>query len=681
MGPSALGFENWLEKPAGQRGGVRMKENRFVFDDGTPVKLWGTNLSYRECAPEKKNAELTAARFAKWGVNTVRLHKPFGPGWEGIGDERDGTKLTEKGLAQMDYFMARLREHGVYYGLSHTFGYRIRPGNRARYLAYDEIQSGLGGNTYALINFAEDAQDLMIEMVVGALKHRNPHTGRTWADDPALAYIELQNEDDIFFFTTENALSKCPTYRNDLVRRFSEWLKAKYATQEALAKAWPGALATGETIEARNIAVQGNPWFMGDGLPKQPGGARTRLLDNAAFFHDVQNRFYGKFVKAIRATGYQGPLCGSPWQAPPMVPHYYNLRSDYLVGWIDRHNYFGGGLRDTMLSRPGSGYLGTGLQQVADRPFGISEWIHVYPSLYSADGPVLCAAYGMGLQGWGASFEFQSASSHGAWGERVGNFPWGVWNADVPTQLGQYPLLARMVVRGDVREAPVISSRKVSLQELRQGKFGFTDKVEQQGDFKKFDGAVPPEALAAGRVVIEFTEAPEPSTLPDMKKYEIGKVITSQTGQLRWDYSGQGFFTIDTPGTKAVVGFAEGRRQKLGDVTLTLQCPYASLLLTAAGKDESLVTAKTALLSAVARNCNTGFKVLTFDDRVLDNGGGPILLEPVKATIHLAARRIAAVQVLDHDGKRTGRTLEIQDGVFSIDGARDKALYYEIVFQ
>jgi len=363
-----------------------------------------------------------------------------------------------------------------------------------------------------------------------------------------------------------------------------------------------------------------------------------------------------------------------------MVPHYYNLRSDYLVGWIDRHNYFGGKLADTMLSRPGSGYLGSGLQQVADRPFGISEWIHVYPSLYSAEGPAIFAAYGMGLQGWSSSYEFQSSANQ-AWSPVVGNFPWGVWNADTPTQIGQYPLLARMVIRGDVTEGPVISSRKVSLGELRQGRFGFSDKIEQHGDIKSFAGTVPLEALAAGRVVVQFTDKPEPSTLPDMKKFEKDKVITSATGQLRWDASDKGYFTIDTPGTKAVVGFAEGKEERLGDVTLTLRCPYASLLLTAAGKHETLADAPTALVSAVARNCNTGFTVLAFDGRVLDNGKPPILLEPVKATITIAGRPIAAVNVLDHDGKRTGTSLAVTGGTFTIDGARDKALYYEVVFK
>ena len=382
----------------------------------------------------------------------MRLHKPFGPGWEGIGDENDGTKLTAKGLEQMDYFMAKLKEHGVYYGLSHTYGYRIRPGNRDRYLAYDEIKTGLNGNTYGLMNFAEDAQDLLIETVVGALKHQNPYTSQTWAEDPALAYIELHNEDDIFFYTTEGALAKCPTYRKDLMRRFTRWLKAKYATQEALAKAWPGALKAGETLDAQNIAIQGNPWFSGDGLPQQPGGPRARLLDNAAFLHDVQNRFYGRFVKAIRAAGYQGPLCGSPWQAPPMVPHYYNLRLG-LPGGLDRPAQ----LFRRQVGRHDARPAGQRIpgQRVAAGGGPALRDLGMDPRLSVA---VQCRRTGdlrrlrHGSARLGASYEFQSSSGHGAWSEIVGNFPFGVWNADTPTQIGQYPLLARMVMRGDVTQ-------------------------------------------------------------------------------------------------------------------------------------------------------------------------------------------------------------------------------------
>ena len=47
----------------------------------------------------------------------------------------------------------------------------------------------------------------------------------------------------------------------------------------------------------------------------------------------------------------------------------------------------------------------------------------------------------MGLQGWDASYEFESTSLHPT--DSVGNLPYGIWNADAPTQLGQYPILSR----------------------------------------------------------------------------------------------------------------------------------------------------------------------------------------------------------------------------------------------
>ena len=684
VSPSVISMNDWLDKPAGKHGGVRMVGDHFEFADRTPVKFWGVNLSYGTgCAPEKKDAEFTAARYAKYGINGVRLHKfSYPKNQMGIGDPNDATRMDPDGLDRFDYFAAQLKTNGIYFGWSHTFKFQVSPGNRNRLIAYDEIAQHLKGDTYAFINFAEDVQDLMIEMVVNLLKHKNPYTGLTYAAEPALSFIELQNEDDIFFWTSEQAFNACPTYRKLFIQRFSDWLKAKYGTDEKLKQAWGAALKADESLAARNLLPQTNPWPFTDGfLPGQKDGPRQRLLDNAAFLHDAQNKFYSRFAKAIRDAGYRGPLCGSPWQAPAMLPHYYNLHSDYLVGYIDRHNYFGEGLFDSLLAQPGSGYFSSGLQQVADRPFGLSEWITVYPSLYSADGPALIAAYGLGLQGWDSSYEFQSQSAHRLFSDRAGWPPWGVWEADVPTQIGQYPALARMIYRGDVKEAPVISTRRVSANDLARGTFDFTDKVVQQGDIKSFGGSVPPEALAVGRVVVEFTDNEQPSTFPDLAPYRSGTALTSATKQLVWDTASQGWFTVDTPGTKAVVGFAGGQTARLGNVTITVASPYASIFLTALARTETLATAKSALLTAVARNCNTGFKYFAVDSKVVENGKSPILLEPVQATFTISGRKVAAVNILDHNGRRTDRTLPVKDGQFTINGAQDKTLYYEIVFQ
>jgi hypothetical protein len=166
-----------------------------------------------------------------------------------------------------------------------------------------------------------------------------------------------------------------------------------------------------------------------------------------------------------------------------------------------------------------------------------------------------------------------------------------------------------------------------------------------------------------------------------MGRYRQGSDIKSVTGQLAWDTSGQGFFTVNTPGTKAVVGFAGGKEQTLGDVKVRLETPFAALFLTALERGKDLTDGKRALLTVMARECNTGFTYFTPDPRVLKNGGPPILLEPVKATVTIGGRQVEAVNVLDHDGRRTGRTLVVTDGRFTLDGAKDKAIYYEVVFR
>ena len=159
-----------------------MVKDGFAFGDGTPAKFWGVNLSYTASAPDREVADFTAARFAKYGINAVRMHKfSYPTGQMGIGDPNDSTRMDPQGLDRLDYFASKLKEHGVYFGWSHTYGFHVVPGDRKRLVAYDEIAKNLKGNTYAFINFAEDVQDLMIEMVVNLLRHKNPYTGLTYA--------------------------------------------------------------------------------------------------------------------------------------------------------------------------------------------------------------------------------------------------------------------------------------------------------------------------------------------------------------------------------------------------------------------------------------------------------------------------------------------------------------------
>ena len=331
-----------------------------------------------------------------------------------------------------------------------------------------------------------------------------------------------------------------------------------------------------------------------------------------------------------------------------------------------------------MLRIPGSGSFSAGMQQVADRPFMLSEWIHVTPNEWSVEGPAILGAYAMGLQGWDASFIFQNRDEG-----KISNRFKDQWQVDKPTHLGIFPFVARQVRRGDVQESALIIPRYVHISSLAEGKLGFTDTVTQLHDVKTFDSdKVPGRALAVGRCVIEFIEPYRDTPQFDLSPYVKDGVYSSSTGQLQW-HEGKakldGFFTIDTAGTKAVVGFAQGRKCVLGDVAITPESRFGAIYLTAAEPDKDIVGSRRLLVAAIARVRQAESKIFA-DTYILDKGKEPFVMEPVKATIALKKPGEATVIPLDHNGVRTQRRIPLDGGILSIDTARDQTPYYEIVY-
>lgn len=688
-----LDLSEWLDKPAGKHGFLQYDGKDFRFEDGTPVKFWGINIGSNRPFVEAEKATRWTRFMTRYGINGVRMHKFTWEATDGI----NSTVITNENWKKLDFFCRELRDAGIYYSWSHIYGHRVLPGDSSRLLAYAEIAdtkfpwSHLNGSTASLVNFAEDLQRLNIELTVNMLNHVNPHTGRRYADDPALSFIELQNEDNIFWGAIEATLKQTPTYRKLLCKKFSAWLEDKYQTQEALEAAWKGnGLETTASLKEGNIYPNPSHGYFSSAYEnalKENVPVPAHVADRAAFLYEEQLNFYKKFVTAIRDTGYRGVIVGSCWQAGSGLSHFFNLHTDYEVGPIDRHNYFGGGTghslkpgkfdNTAMVSNPGSGLLSTGFQQVIDRPFQISEWMSLIPTEWTAESAPLIAAWGMGLQGWDASYAF--AMDYDRFSTTIHSH--GVYNVTSPTQLGLYPALAPMIYGGDVKEAEVIANRNVTISDLRNGKINFLEKTSQQYDVKQFESSVPVEALAVGRVTVSFD-----STEKDFQK-ELGpfwnkdkKLITSTTGQLQWNYAGKGYATISTGGTKGLIGFAPSTKVALGKLNIQTPNEFAVILITSLEKERDLATSRRILITTIARAKNTGMKFNSDKTELLDVGSAPILMEPVDATIWLENNRKGTVHILDHSGFRTGQTIPIKNGKIHVDGRNSRAIYYEVVF-
>ena len=123
------------------------------------------------------------------------------------------------------------------------------------------------------------------------------------------------------------------------------------------------------------------------------------------------------------------------------------------------------------------------------------------------------------------------------------------------------------------------------------------------------------------------------------------------------------------------------RCKLLGDVTITPQCHFGAIYVTARESDKDIANAKTLLVVALARARNAGMKLNDSENEIIERGKAPILLEPVKASIAISGRAVEKINVLDHDGRRAERAISAATGRFTIDGTRDKTIYYEIVLR
>ncbi len=685
---SVIGMESWMHFPAGKHGHLVEKGDHFEFADGTPAVFWGAGI-VNPLADRGKELSLKRARLMrKYGMNVTRIGaflKPVDGGWCHYGKiegAKNAVTFDPKELALLDQDFATLKEHGVYTCLTPFYGLWPSDNDEQRFVNYSEAKTLLRkdgffkGSFYGHMSLVPEAREIMAERFVAFLNHVNPNTGLRYAEDPAVIRIEIQNEDSGFLtlHKLDAALKNAPTYRKMINERFSDWLKEKYSNQEALAKAWGKELKKNEILEKGNVSPFPG-WF---------DKATPRIADQLAFHTDLQREFYGNIVKAIRSTGYQGTIVGSNWHGMAWPAHLANLLTDTEIGHIDRHSY-----AEPSMTQPGHGMLAKGFTQVDGLAFGMSEWAgRGHRTGQNSLDEAIFGVYGMGLQGWDLSLhnalrhgDIRTSLSHNV-NDTVNCF----------SAIVQYPALARMVFRGDVKEGDVLVNRRVSIPRLlKTGEVGFEEPYSPFRTTAGVDYAAPKAALAAGRVVMEFVDGPVDQPVIDKSGEFIDTangVVRSNTGQLQWFWKPKAYFTVDTPGTKGVVGYSSGSHE-LGDVVIDSKLPYGHVFVSALDKDAATATAPRLLVTAFGRTVNKGTVFDELSDRPLKSpppDDGPVLIEPVKATILLKGRNTAKVCALDHEGRKPDNAMEIPtqtppDGLsISIDGSVSKTVYYLIEF-
>ncbi len=680
---SITDLSSHLHKPAGKLGFVQRRGSGLVAG-GQPVKFWGCGANIQAGKPRAWQ-EQWARTLAKHGVNMVRqhtIHEHLGP------LRKDG--FDPKKLEEWDGWFAALKTRGLY--MTWSFFYPYVLSRDEGYDLFDELPPHHGNanlrSTSGIVTVEPALQECEWRYVQALLAHKNPHTGLRYVDDPALAVVEVRNEDSIFWHAPLNDLASgksFPRHAARLRQRWAEWLRKRYATDEKLREAWGEGARAGDSLSNGAMGIYGAWELKGEG-PQNRREAR-RAGDFIRFLAEAQREGYALRERKLREIGFKGVTVTTAWRAGEAGADPANTWTDDAMDMIDRHNYFGGGAgghsvkegevrNETHLAQPGSGILASGLYQVEDKPFSITEWTQLPPNEWKAECAPLVAFYGMGLQGWDASCHFLSSRNRmGAGWPNLSSYV-----TDTPHYIGQFPALAFAVLKGHVQEAPVAAARRVKVDALFQGIDPLRQDFTGGGyDAKAVKGnlATPSEVLAIGRVTAKFADDAAPPEKADWSASwdREKKVVRSLTGELSWDY-GRRVVTVVTPKTQAVIGFAGGGSFDLPGVKVDVKTAFVSLIFTPLD-DLPLVSSKNILVTAMSRDKQAGTEYDESGSRLLKAGGPPLLMEPVQAAVTLKGAPPLEVRAVDLFGVPTEAKVPLSGPSFSIDG-RFQTYYYQI---
>lgn len=576
--PDALNLRGLNPKIAGADGYLQVdKQGAIVDGKGRPFRLWAANTGVQESRPLEDVQE--HARFlAKRGVDMVRYHSHL---------NADGGDLEAPAnagvIAALHRLVAGMKGEGIYVTWS----------------PYWAGHSGAPQETRLF--WDERVQAAYKRWLKEALTAPNPYDkARTpLAKDPALAIVQIQNEDSMFFWTTMGALKGDNLTR--LTAKYHAWRAANKlaGTPEMNFKFWELGNPTqdhkdtmrffAETMRAWNEEV--GRYLRDDlGCKALVNAGNWRTADQVRLLDLERWSYSGNAV--IGVNRYVGNVHVNPTHKDQ-------------VGWLVQD----GDLFTDVSKTIDWEALATDARQVAGKAYIISESTWVPPGSFSSEGPFLVAAYSA-LTGVDAYYWF--ALGQVGWDATLNK-----WQAASPAIMGGFPAAAFMYRSGLVEQGRPALHEERSLDDLWNLRSPLL--AEEAGFDPNRDAAIspksnirstiPPAAYLVGPVETVLGGDPAKSAAIDLKPYvdEAGRRITSDTRQLVMDW-GNGLCTLDAPGAAGATGFlAKAGTVQLKGLTIAAKNDYATVLAVALD-GKPLSQSRKVLLQITTRNRPYGWR-------------------------------------------------------------------------
>ncbi len=624
-----------LDPPAGKGGFIRIQDGHFVRPNGQRIRFWGVHLTDWSrgsiLLPEKADAAMYAASLARFGVNMVRLHFLDLAAPRGIIDStrNDSRAFDPQQLDRLDYLISALKKRGIYLDLNLNVGRSYKEGDGVR--DFDKIRWGKG-----LTLFDPRLIELQKEYAKNLLTHVNPYTGTEYRNEPAIAIVEILNENGIYL----GFRAPTPYYDDELTALYNAWLEQKRSPEER------------KKLRELTTAAAGAPIPRLQG-PEAATAPKERYDVETAFYMDLETRFYRDMSAYLKnELGVKAPITGTADHSHSSSP-YAMLASLSKLDVVDGHVYWQHPgspppVNTPMVNDPlHSTVVQLSRTAFAGKPYTVSETNHPFPNDWAGEGIPIIAAYGS-FQDWDAIIMYTFEPKRNPdWKPYVGD-PFDI-SLD-PVRMTEMATGALTFLRGDVRSARETVERTYSSDQVLESRR--LPRTEQP----YFTPGFPLALLLEHAVRIRSFDGPRTGAF----KPAQGDTIVSDTRELTWRTRDQkdGLVTVETDRTQALIGFLKSK-PVLKNFSADIGNNFASLVLSSMD-GKPLSQSGRMLLTAGSRVANTGMKWNEAHTRLANQGESPSLIEPVTGTVRLRALAGAAAvsaTALDGAGRAIGERI------------------------
>jgi hypothetical protein len=631
-----------LDAPAGKHGFVTVRDGHLATADGQRIRFWGVNItdwsSGSRQIPAKQDAAFWAGTLARFGVNCVRfqfldLEAPRGLILPAKGSTRT---LDPEQLDREDFFIAELEKRGVYIDFNLLVG---RPFGEADGVKDAKLlHEGAKGTSL----FDERMITLQKEYAQQLLSHRNPYTKLRYTEDPAVAIVEINNENAI----NVGYRAPSPFYEEELTTIFNQWL-TKHRSPEEIAKLRSLAGVSSDKPDAP-IPLLG-PRGQASHAPSE------RFHTEAEFFEDLQRNYFDDMKQYLKQTLGSKSLVMATADHSHSGSGYPLLLTESNMDIIDGHTYWQHPeyyvRKLPMVNDPyNSTVVELSRSAIAGKPYTVSEVGNPFPNDYAGEGMPILAAYG-NLQDWDAIiwYTFEPKVDPN-WKPFVGD----AFDISLdPVKMPELAASALMFLRGDVAKAKSVSDRTYSQQQV------FDSMLIPTNERPYFTPGFPLDLPLEHEVRISSLTGPPTQAFPAS---DAPNPIVSDTGQLAWfttaTPSGKkdGLVTIDAPRSQALIGFVKARGKSVSNLAADVDNNFCTILLSSLD-DKPIASSSKLLLVAGGPVENTGQTWNAVGTDVTAWGAAPTLVETVKGSITLRGLHGAqsvALQAIDGAGQPLG---------------------------